>query len=203
MHNNFNIRLATKTDLEEITKLHLISFRSEEHVPVILGRRYVKATYRWLIISKKAYTLVATIENEIIGLVSVCDESFSIPMFIACLPEFVISLILHPSLFVNRKLWRRLLRRSIIAKPGRNFVKQKGFAQMVIGVVSSGCRGQGIFPNLVEATKLFSLKRGSRSIYAGIYKTNQSSCKVFIKGGWEICPELETNDTVYYVTYLK
>lgn len=203
MRNNLKIRLATKTDLEEITKLHLTSFRPEEHVPVILGRRYVKATYRWLIMSKKTYTLVATIENEIIGLVSVCDESFTIPMFIACLPEFAISLILNPRLIVNRKLWTRLLRRSKINNTGGNIVKQTGFAQMVIGVVASGFQGQGIFPSLVESTKRFSLERGSRAIYAGIYKTNLSSCKVFIKGGWKICPELETNDTVYYITYLE
>lgn len=201
--DNFKIRLATKTDLEEITKLHSASFNPEDHVPFMLGWRYIKATYRWLVMSKKAYTLVATIENKIIGLVSVCDDSYAIPMFIACLPEFIISLILNPGLLVKRKLWARLLRRSIITKTGRNIDKQKGFAQMVIGAVASGYRGQGIFPSLVEATKLFSLERGSRAIRAGIYKTNSSSCKVFIKGGWEICPELETNDTVYYVTYLE
>jgi hypothetical protein len=203
MNNNFNIRPAINTELEEITELHLASFGPEEHIPVILGRRYIKAIYRWLIISKKTYILVATNENEIVGLVSVCDESYTLPMFIACLPEFTISLILHPSLIVNRKLWTRLLRRSTITKTGRNIVKQKGSAQLVIVAISSGYRGQGIFHDLIEAAKLISLKRGSTAIYSGIHKTNLSSRKAFIKEGWKKCPEMETSDTVYYVVYLN
>ena len=43
----FQIRLATDNDIDSLTELHCESFKPEDHVPVILGKDYVKATYRW------------------------------------------------------------------------------------------------------------------------------------------------------------
>jgi len=43
---SFKIRLAGPADIGAMTWLHCISFRPEEHVPVMLGPRYVRATYR-------------------------------------------------------------------------------------------------------------------------------------------------------------
>jgi hypothetical protein len=197
------IRLATKDDLEEITKLHCASFAPLDHVPVMLGKRYVKATYRWQITNKKAYTLAATLDGKIVGVVAVCDGPFTKLMFIACLPEFIISLLLNPKLILNNKLWKRLLRKPQKINDIDNNIDKDGLAQMTIGVVDSAYRGKGIFPLLVEATKTYSLNRGSKGIRAGIYKNNTSSRNVFVKGGWVLSPELETDDTVFYITILK
>jgi GNAT superfamily N-acetyltransferase len=202
-HSKIEIRPAIKNDIEEISNLHCLSFSSEDHIPVLFGKRYIRATYRWQILNKRAYTLVATVENKIVGVVAVCNTSFTFPMFIACLPELTISLILNPSLLINHKLWSRLLRRSRNSNKENHIVKPNRFAQMTIGFVASDYRGKGIFPRLVEATKVYSLNRGSIGIRAGVYKTNSSSRNVFIKGGWEIYPEMETTDTVYYIVYLN
>jgi GNAT superfamily N-acetyltransferase len=75
-------------------------------------------------------------------------------------------------------------------------------AQMTSGAVLADYRGNGVFPALVDATKSFSKARGSRAIRTGIYKANMSSRRVFIKCGWIETPELETSDTVSFVTYL-
>jgi GNAT superfamily N-acetyltransferase len=202
-NSEIEIRPAIKSDIEEITNLHCASFSSVDHIPVLFGKRYIRATYRWQVLNKRAYTLVATIENKIVGVVAVCNTSYTFPMFIACLPELTKSLLLNPSLLINQKLWSRLLRRSGNSNEEYHAVQPKDFAQVTIGFVASDHRGKGIFPRLVEATKKYSMKRGSIGIRAGVYKTNSNSRNVFIKGGWEICPEMETTDTVYYIVYLN
>jgi len=199
---SFVVRLATKKDIDALTDLHCSSFRPQDHVPVLLGRRYVKATYKWQIEGKQAYTLVADSNGRIVGLVAVCDGPFTLPMFKACLGEFILSMMANPFLLFKKVLWRRMLRRPDLSDKNRAMADYPGFAQMTIGAVDSNFRGHGVFPALVEATKTFSKERGSRAIRAGVYKSNTSSRRVFIKGGWLETPELETHDTVFYVAYL-
>ena len=200
--NNFVIRLATSADIASLTELHCVSFQPEAHVPVMLGKDYVRATYRWLVQSDKAYCLVADAAEKIIGLVAVCDGPFTFPMFIASLPEFIKSLMHSPHLLFHKRLWNRLFRRPDISKTSKKISDYPGFAQMTIGAVDPACRGMGVFPALVEATKSYSKDRGSKAIRAGIYKTNQASRRVFVKGGWTETHELETKETVFYVHYI-
>ena len=200
--NSISIRLATVADVDILTELHCASFTPDEHVPVMLGKPYVRATYVWQTTSLQSYVLVAEESEKIVGLVAVCDGPFTRPMFIACLSEFFRSLITHLALIFKKKLWSRLFRRPDIHGNSKEIVDSPGFAQMTIGAVDENHRGYGVFPALVEATKAYSLKRGSRAIRAGIYKENMPSRKVFIKGNWIETPELETSDTVFYVSYL-
>ncbi len=200
--NSIPIRLATMVDVDALTELHYASFTPDEHVPVMLGKAYVRATYIWQTTGKQSYVLVAEDHGKIVGLVAVCDGQFTRPMFMACLPEFLRCLITHPTLIFKKKLWSRLFRRPDISVRSKKLADYPGFAQMTIGVVDENCRGKGVFPLLVAATKVYSKARGSRAIRAGIYKTNVPSRRVFIKGGWIESPELQTPDTVFYVAYL-
>ncbi|MCX6031756.1 MAG: GNAT family N-acetyltransferase [Chloroflexi bacterium] len=200
--SNFIIRLATLADVEALVELHWMSFKPEDHVPVMLGRRYVRATYHWLVTGAISYVLVAEANGCIVGLIAVADRSFISPMFRACLSEFALSIARHPGLLLRGKLWQRLLRRPDVTSQGRHIADYPGMAQMTNGAVDAGYRGQGVFPALVEASRTFSKERGSRAIRAGIYKTNMPSRRVFIKAGWIETPALETPDTVFYVSYL-
>jgi hypothetical protein len=200
--SDFLIRLAGFDDVDALTDLHCASFTPQEHVPVMLGKRYVHATYRWLVSSDMTYVLVADADGQIVGLVAVADRSFTGLMFKACLKEFVHSIADNPSLLLNLDLWRRLFRRPDVSKQGRYMADYPGMAQMTIGAVDSNYRGQAIFPTLVEATRHHSKIRGSRAIRAGIYKSNMPSRRVFIKSGWVETRVLETSDTVFYVAYL-
>jgi GNAT superfamily N-acetyltransferase len=168
----------------------------------MLGKHYVRATYVWQITGKRSYVLVAEELGKIVGLIAVCDGPFTRPMFFACLPELIKSLVRSPGLLFQKKLWKRLFRRPDISKGNESIADYPGFAQMTIGVVDTEYRGMGVFPALVNATKIYSKTRGSKAIRAGIYKTNQPSRRVFIKGGWIETPELETIDTVFYVHYI-
>lgn len=199
----FEIRLALPSEIDRLTELHVAAFTPENNIPALLGRRYVRATYRWLVTSKLAYTLVAVAQDKIIGLVAVADISFTKPMFKACLREFLRSLALEPSLFFKKRLRQRLIQgEGRTAELGRIIANYPCIAQMTIGMVEREFRGQGIFPALIEATKDVSRSRGSRAIRAGVYKTNRQSRRTFEKVGWVEMPELETADLVFYVAYL-
>jgi len=196
------IRKAALKDLAKITDLHCRSFKHEDHVPMILGPHYIKATYRWLITSNKAYVLVAEKEDLIIGLVAVCDGPFAVPMFIACLPEFVLSLIMKPKRIFNKQLWKRLFRTSDNVKGKKNIAGIPGFAQMTIGAVDQNYRGLGVFSELIDATRDVSKTRGSKAIRAGVYETNRSSRRVFVKSGWKEMDYFKTEDTIFYTVFL-
>ena len=195
------IRLATIKDVDRLTDLHCRSFRPEEHVPMMLGRNYVKASYKWQISSELTYVLIAEYDGKFAGLVAVCDRSFTKDMFKACLPALMKSLLLKPQLLFNKMLWTRLFRSPDIAEGSKSKIDISGFAQMTIGAVDQSFRGKGIFAELVNATKEWSHRRGSKAIRAGVYKRNQSSRQVFVKSGWNELKELETTDTVFYAAF--
>jgi ribosomal protein S18 acetylase RimI-like enzyme len=197
-----SIRLATIEDVNSITELHYESFTSEDHIPMILGKRYVKATYKWHVGSKNAYTLVAEIDGKLVGFMAACKGGYTLRMFVACFYEFVLCLMKNPMLLINMKLWKRLFRRPMSRKGQKKITDHPGFGQLTIGAVKSGFRGQGIYPALVEAHRSVGRVRGIRVLSAGIYKKNHSARRVFVKGGWTETPELETSDTVFYIAYL-
>lgn len=196
------IRLATSADVEALTDLHCACFRPEEHVPLMLGRDYVRATYRWHVATPRVYTLVAETGDRIAGLIGVCNGAYTLPMFIACFAQLGVSLLKHPSLLFRRPLWLRLLRRPKESVAGRGITKRPGFAQVTNVAVDPRLRGEGVFSALIQAVAQHSRARGSRAVRVGIYKTNEASRRAFAKAGWVETPELETPDTVFCVAYL-
>jgi ribosomal protein S18 acetylase RimI-like enzyme len=197
------IRLATVKDVVRMTNLHCASFQPEDHVPMMLGERYVQATYRWQVTSQTTYALVAEAGSKIVGLIAVSDGSFTRPMFKACLTELAASLMNHPALFFQPKLWQRLLRRSShLNDQADKIAHYPGMSQMIIGAVDTGYRGKGVFPALIEATTHESKKRGSRAIRAGVYKHNLPVQRAFIKAGWDESPIFETEDTKFYIYFI-
>ena len=196
------IREASIADLNQMVILHNRSFNPEDHVPMILGEDYLRATFRWFLTSEMAYILVAEIENSLAGFVAICDKSYFKPMFIACFPEFLGSFIKNPGMIFSRILWRRLFRLQNGKHRKTNLSKAPGFAHLSVIAVDPYYRGRGIFGQLVQAAKVKSKSRGSRAIGAGVYKQNSTSRKVFSKAGWKEMDELNTYDTVYYVTFL-
>ena len=198
-----NIKFANLNDLNEITELHCLSFDSKDHVPMMLGKNYVKATYKWLISSNESYVLIAEDEGKINGLVAVCNGAFTKPMFISCFPEFILSLVLKPTRLFSKMLWQRLLRRPDVDRSKMSIIDSPGFAQMTIGAVDSNSRGSGVFGLLIEETRISSNKRGSYGIRAGVYKKNKSSRRVFEKSGWQEIKALETKETVFYTSFFN
>jgi ribosomal protein S18 acetylase RimI-like enzyme len=193
------IRRSTLADLTSLTHLHLEAFRPQDHVPVILGRGYLRATYRWQLTDRRAYVLAALTGRRIVGLVSVCDGPYTRPMFLACLPQFAWSLLRHPSLVLNRHLWGRLLRRPQGASPP---AEGTGVAHLMNVAVAADQRGRGVFGLLSEAARSESKQRGARAIRTGVYRSNTASIRAFAKAGWVELPQEASADTLAFVTYL-
>jgi glycosyltransferase involved in cell wall biosynthesis len=198
--HSMTVRPAIPGDIDALVELHCTSFSPSQHVPMMLGKRYVRAAYRWQVTSKEAYTLVAESDGRIVGAVSVCDGPFTARMFRACLSQLLSAVVGRPSLLFEESLWKRLVRRSRRREDrDRGLLGQPNVAQMVIGVVHRDYRGGGVFDALVEQTRGTSSSRGSVAICAGVYKNNTSCRRVFVKSGWVESRALETSDTVVYV----
>jgi ribosomal protein S18 acetylase RimI-like enzyme len=193
------IRRATEADLVAVTALHLEAFSAEDHVPVMLGPAYVRATYRWQLADHRTYLLVALDGGCVVGLVSVCDGPYTKPMFLACLPQFVWSLLRRPALAFNRRLWSRLLRR-----PGGQLPSGEGagIAHLMNIAVAEDHRGRGVFAAMSQAALAESRERGARAIRTGVYRSNVASRRAFAKAGWVEVPELATADTLTFITRL-
>jgi len=200
---NFKIKLATISDVEALTNLHCESFKPEDHVPMLFGKSYIRAIFRWIVSSPYTYILIAKDRKEIIGFQAVSDGTYVKKMFFACFSELIISIVLNPQSLVNKLLWRRLFRKSENIKVSENQFNQDDFARLIIGVVEKKNRGKGVFGELLRETKEYSKKRGSKVILTGVYKTNESSIKGLMKSDWIEVPEMETVDTVSLVVYLE
>lgn len=199
-----SIRLADTKDIETLTQLHWASFKSEDHVPMLFGKNYIRAMYRWLITGSLTYTLVAECDKKVVGLVAVCDGSFTGPMFMACLRPLLLSLFRKPTLMFKKALWLRLFRRSDKKEEGLNeHANTFGEAQMVIAAVDAGYRGEGVFGRLIAETIKVSKKRGSKFIRAGVYKSNTPCRLTFEKGGWIESSFWSTPETVFYISDLN
>lgn len=165
----------------------------------MLGRAYVRATYRWQVGNRRSYVLLSETGDQATGLVSVCDGPYLRRMFMACLPQLAWSLVRHPALLLNGMLWGRLLRHP---RGTSADAESSGTAHLISVAVHPDWRGRGIFVDLVSAAARRSAARGTRAIRTGVYRSNAASRRAFGKAGWDEVPALETPDTVCVMTRL-
>ncbi|NJN63404.1 MAG: GNAT family N-acetyltransferase [Acidobacteria bacterium] len=197
----WTVRDCLVSDLTAVRDLHSLCFSPDEHVPMMLGGRYVLATYRWLSTGPRSYCLVAADDatGTLVGACSISDQPYARPMFIACLPTFIMSVALRPNLLLRSKLWRRLFRSSHHPPNGERDSPPDGLAEVATVLVHPAWRGRGIFEALMRSSADRSAARGNKGIKAGVYKSNTASRRAFSKLGWKEAPALETGDTVFYV----
>jgi GNAT superfamily N-acetyltransferase len=198
----FTIQLCNLHHVDELTNLHMCSFGPDEHIPVRLGERFVKAMYSWLVSSGHSFVIGAFAAKRLIGLISVCEQSYTWLMLKACLDEFILSILRKPRLLLDYKLWRRLFRRHNTKNKRAQLIAQyPDVAQITIGLVADEWRGKGVFAALVAEAVQQCKSRGGKAIKVGIYKNNWPSRQAFIKAHWTEIAELETQDTVCYMTF--
>jgi GNAT superfamily N-acetyltransferase len=198
----FTTRLATPADVDSLTELHCTSFSPEENVLAMLGKRYVRAVHRWQVSDKKAYTFVAESEGRIIGFLSRHDGPYTWSMFMACLGEFLLSMLKNPLLVFNKALWQRLFRRAHSADDSWNrLANYPGVERGINGAVDAEFRGKGVFTALLEASKTVAESRGTRAILGSVYKRNRAMQRAQVKAGF-VMTGLETSDTVTLALFL-
>lgn len=202
-HATYTIRLATPADIDTLTELHWACFGPDDHLPVILGKPYIKAMYRWQVSGKEAYAVIAESGGEAIAFGGASDGPYMWPMFKACFGQFLISLLRNPLLLVDRRLWQRLLgSQKALDDQARAILNRPGVAYLTAGAVDARFRGMGINGAVAEALKAISQSRGSKALCVGMRRDNQASRRVFDKLGWAEVPASETSELVHYVTYM-
>lgn len=200
---NFVIRFAERKDITGLVDLHCRSFTPEQHVPVVLGKQYVKAIFKWILQDSSTYAFVAEESNRLIGYICVCDHAYSSRMFLACLPDFFKSVIRNPTLIGNRLLWKRFLRREGYKdEKAKMIASHPGLTYIMFGAVDSHARGKGVYIELYNAVKKYSVTRGARALRGDVYKLNSVMRRVKEKDHWIEIPELETSETVAYIYFL-
>lgn len=197
---DLKIRPATLDDVQEIVGLHLACFGPDDHVPVLLGRAYVEASYKWQVSSEEAYAVVAESGGHAVGFGGACDRSYTAPMFRACLGPLFGSLARNPFLLLDRRLWERLNQQSGMDARTREIINYRGVAHLIAGATDPDCRGRGINGAVVQALKTIGRSRGSKALCVAVRRANHASRRVFHKLGWVELPGAETATTLYYLT---
>lgn len=197
------IRFAKPEDVARLTSLHCQTFTPEQHVPVVLGERFVTAVFNWVLQDKSTYAFVAEEDNRLIGYICACDHAYSSRMLIACLPDFILSLIRNPKLFGSKLLWKRFLRREGYKnEKAKMIANHPRLTYIMFGAVDDSARGKGIYIQLYDAVKEYSVTRGARALRGDVYKLNAAIRRVKEKDHWVEIPELETSETVAYIYFL-
>jgi hypothetical protein len=196
---SLNIRLASKYDVEAMTKLHLSSFSPDEHLGALLGPAFVRASYLWHVTDECAYVIIAEMDGKLLGLLGMCDGSFTMRMIRGCWQAFLGALIRRPLLLIDRRLWSRITRTQAHSEWVNEFCSTSGVAQMTIGAVDVGARGHNVFPSLIRSCEKISKERGIVAVRAGLYRRNAPCQRAFVKSGWVEFPELGSAETIYFV----
>ncbi len=202
-HASFTIRLSTPEDIDALTELHWACFQPDDHLPVILGKPYIRAMYRWQVSGKEAYMVVAESGGELIGFAGACDGPYRWLMLKACQGQLVISLVRNPLVLLNGRLWRHLFAsREALDREARRTLSRPGVAHLTTGAVDARFRGKGIIRALVETLQAISRSRGSTALCVGVYRTNRAIRSAFARLSWTEVPVSETSELVYYITCL-
>ena len=192
-------RVATEADVEGMARLHLASFSRDEHLGVLLGPGFVRASYRWHVTDDTAYVIVAELDDRLVGLLGMCDVPFTTRMMKGCIPAFLGALARRPRLLVGRPLWSRLARSQAGEEWVGRFCSTPKVAQMTIGAVDAAARGHSVFPALIGRCEDISRSRGIRAVRAGVYRSNAACRRAFVKSGWTEVPALGSAETVFFV----
>ena len=193
------MRLATRTDVDAMTALHMSSFSADDHLGALLGPGFVRASYLWHVTDSMAWVIVAELHGQVVGLLGMCDGPFTKRMLRGCSTAFAAALLRRPRLLADRRLWSRLVRTKATPAWVAQFCAEPGVAQMTIGAVDAKTRGHSVFPALIARCEVEGRARGLQAVRAGLYTQNVPCYRAFVKSGWTEVPELGSDDTTYFV----
>jgi len=196
-------RLATVSDVDAMTALHLRSLAADEHLGALLGEDFVRASYLWHVTDPMAWVVVAESDGAFIGLFGMCSGPFTTRMLWGCKAALVAALFRRPNLLADRRLWSRLARGKSGPPWVARFCAEPGIAEGTIGAVDASARGQGVFPALIRQCETECLSRGLSAVRGGLYRRNVPCYRAFVKTGWTEVPDMGSEERVYFVRVFK
>ncbi len=196
-------RVAARADVERMVRLHLASFSTDDHLGVLLGQAFIRASYRWHVRDESACAIVAEAGGRLVGLCGVCDGPFTGRMIHGCAAALVAGLVRRPGLLANRRLWSRLTRTTGHPEWVSRFCASRRVAQLTYIAVDANSRGNGVFPSLVRRCEAICRSREITAIRVGVYRSNLRSQRAFEKCGWRLVPALGSDEMVCLVRVLN
>jgi hypothetical protein len=165
-------RAATLEDLESIVAIHKMCFTPATHALMHLGDDFLRATYRWLITSKIAFTVVAEKDSAIVGFQSGCDRPYRGALFRDNIGALLMALCSRPWIVARLQVLDSL-RSSLPFTQGRKDIDRTVPAQLVINGVHPKHRlGFEVANQLLVATLACGRSRGWTRLIGGVYKKN-------------------------------
>ena len=192
------IRRAKLSDLNALVSLHYACFEPDEHLAMRFGKPFIRASYKWFITSKETFTILAEVDNKVVGLTTVCDSPYNGPMLRNCLREAIMGLLTHPWLIFHPEIFNRIINLFIKKQDVGELTEDRpDVAHLAFIAAHPDCRGRGIGSSLLNESMRITLRRGKHFHRAGVYKENIASQRMFEKCGHVEVPKLETKRTIF------
>jgi ribosomal protein S18 acetylase RimI-like enzyme len=191
-----HIREATVADLEALVDLHYRVFDEHTHYGVLLGRRFIRATYRWYCQNPTAFALVGEIDGQIKGSCTVNQGPYH-AVFKANVRELVLAFLRRPMLLLVKPVRLRLLSLVRGHSPRERIVGMKASsAYLGYLAVDATARGAGIGPALIRMAIHECEERGWQRIVSDVHRTNVSARFMYKTLGFEEAPDSIHSDLV-------
>jgi ribosomal protein S18 acetylase RimI-like enzyme len=191
------IRTANVLDLDSLVDLHHTSFTRKTNIITRLGEKFIRTSYEWFIASEETYVIVAELNNLLVGLTAVCDRPYVGPLLKNCWIEALTGSISHPAIIFDKMIWSHLFNLLL------NYREKKGdkpdlsnSAHLAYIAVHPGYQGKKVGTKLLNHSKEIALKRGKIYHYAGVYRNNTNSQRMFEACGHVILKESEIDNII-------
>lgn len=184
---------ANASDLDSLVALHLSCFSEDEHFALKLGTPFLRDAYRWFITAPENLTLVARLEDRIVGLTTLSCHPYNIPMIKACKWTVLRGLLRRPWLGI-RPDWLVRLASPLFSRWRKSTQKA---AQIAFTGIAPEFQGQGIG----RALKLASIQAcrdwGSESVSTGVRRGNVRAKALNERYGFVEVPKLNTKMLIH------
>jgi len=191
--NPIHYRIAVLKDIDSILRIHLLCFTPETNALMLFGPGFLRATYRWLITSPLAFTLVAERNGLVIGFESATDRPFRRSLFLNNLTPLVIAVLHRPWLVFQKELFLRALIESLQKKGPRDPDSTVPAQLVLMGVHPDHREGFEVASGLLKQVLAHGRSRGWKRVIAGAYKANITILFLYKIHGFKANPYRTTN----------
>lgn len=180
------VRDTRAADLDEVARLHAAAFAGE--IGPIVGRAYLKAFLGWFLEAPGAISLVAEVDERIVGYVFGAPDGYGpgltrtlMPVIAAGVLRNLPRVLLHPSF---RRQVRSRLANLVLRREPKSVIFESTppgcFCLVGIGTAPAA-RGQGIGKMLVSA---LCERAYGRSVILDVFKDNKTARSVYVWCGF-------------------
>ena len=192
--------------LDEVTDLHMEAFN--EHLNVLLGKKYIKAFLAWFLQTDGCVNVVG--ENEMgkaMGYIVGAPWGYQQGMNKALLKTAAIEMAKRPWIFVHKKILQSVWLRVKTILGLNKFIQTTGerYAGKIISLVGIGvspdAMGSGIAKDMMDVFIAEATKKNYDYARLSVYVSNARARKFYEKCGW--LPEHSQTAVMGYYKKLK